>query len=305
MTSLGTSRWAVGLALAFGVAYLGACASDTGPVTDPGTPSFGQRPPDAQRPGDGVLMFELFEICKVFVNAPAGTPDAVFDVTVSGGTTASFSTSLGDGECEEIWGNGGTVDDLVTVTEQALPVPAGGGSWATTHDMTTITGVFPGTPGPSSSGGNTASAAFSGGLGATTLSGVLVVFTNTFTPPDPPGDEGCTPGFWRNWSANAPGNQSDEWTDYAVDDDYDTVFGVVSGLGTLYDAVTAKGGGENALGRHSVAALLNATHPDVAASLSEAEVIQLVQDAFSSGDFETAKNTLAAANELGCPLPVD
>ncbi len=238
MIGLGSGRWAVGLALAFGVAYLGACASDTGTVTEPGRPSFGQRPTGVTP--DGVLEFELFEVCKSFVNAPASTPDAVFDVTVSGGTSASFSTSLGDGECEEVWGNGGDVDDLVTVTEQALPVPAGGGSWATSWVQTTITGGFPGTPGPTTSDNtNTSSAAFSGGLGATGLSGVLVVFTNTFTPPPPGGGEGCTPGFWKNRGLRLG------WPTYDPADDFDTVFGVASTYSlTLLEALNKGGGGE-------------------------------------------------------------
>ena len=51
-----------------------------------------------------------------------------------------------------------------------------------------------------------------------------------------------------------------------------------------------------------MAALLNAASPDVDFDFTTAEVIDLVQDAFASGDFETAKNLLAAANEAGCPL---
>ena len=58
----------------------------------------------------------------------------------------------------------------------------------------------------------------------------------------------------------------------------------------------------NALARHAVAALLNASNPDVASDFTTAQVIALVQDAVASGDFETAKNLLAAANEQGCPL---
>ena len=62
------------------------------------------------------------------------------------------------------------------------------------------------------------------------------------------------------------------------------------------------GGGVNALARHAVAALLNAASGDVDSDFTVAEVIALVQDAVESGDFETAKNLLAASNEAGCPL---
>ena len=71
---------------------------------------------------------------------------------------------------------------------------------------------------------------------------------------------------------------------------------------TLLDALNSGGGGVNALARHAVAALLNASNPDVASEFTPGEVIALVQAAIASGDFETAKNLLAAANEQGCPL---
>ena len=81
----------------------------------------------------------------------------------------------------------------------------------------------------------------------------------------------------------------------------------VGGQGTvgdpsLLDALNATGGGVNALARHAVAALLNASNTDVASDFTVAEVIALVQDAIESGDFETAAQLLAAANEQGCPL---
>jgi hypothetical protein len=56
------------------------------------------------------------------------------------------------------------------------------------------------------------------------------------------------------------------------------------------------------LGRHAVAALLNASNPDVSYYYSEAEVITLVQEAYATGDFETAKDLLEQQNELFCPL---
>jgi hypothetical protein len=70
----------------------------------------------------------------------------------------------------------------------------------------------------------------------------------------------------------------------------------------LLEALQQGGGGYKALGRHAVAALLNASNPDVDSDFSEAEVIALVQEAFESGDFEEIKNMLEAANEQGCPI---
>ena len=117
-------------------------------------------------------------------------------------------------------------------------------------------------------------------------------------PPPPPGGEGCTPGYWKQTQ------HFDSWvgTGFAPGDSFDTVMGVDSSFGTLLDGVRAKGGDENALARHAVAALLNASSSGVDYEFTSAEVIALVQDAYASGDFETAKNLLEAENEAGCPL---
>ncbi|MEZ5450208.1 MAG: hypothetical protein R3E89_14995 [Thiolinea sp.] len=84
-----------------------------------------------------------------------------------------------------------------------------------------------------------------------------------------------------------------------------TVFGIaVDPNLTLVQALALKGGGINALLRHATAALLNAAS-DVEYPYTQAEIIGWVQAAVESGsaqEIETLKNTLAAANELGCPL---
>lgn len=125
-------------------------------------------------------------------------------------------------------------------------------------------------------------------------SGTLTV---TCTPPSG-GGEGCTPGYWKQ------PQHFDSWsgTGYAPGDSFDSVMGVDSSFDTLLDGVSAKGGGENALARHAVAALLNAASSDVDYEYTTGEVIALVQDAYASGDFESAKNLLEAQNEAGCPL---
>lgn len=111
-----------------------------------------------------------------------------------------------------------------------------------------------------------------------------------FDIPELPCGEGCTPGYWKN--------HLDAWpaTGYSVADDFDSIFGanLFNPDITLLEAVNANGGGANALARHGAAALLSATHPDVDYPLTVAQVIALVQ----AGD----KDTLEAANELGCPL---
>jgi uncharacterized repeat protein (TIGR01451 family) len=124
--------------------------------------------------------------------------------------------------------------------------------------------------------------------------------------PPPPGGEGCTPGFWKQ------DQHFDSWVGFAPSDSFEDVFGVdvtlrSGGQGTisdptLLDALNATGGGINALARHAVAALLNASSPDVDSDFTTAQVIALVQAAVASGDFETAHQLLAASNEEGCPL---
>ena len=120
--------------------------------------------------------------------------------------------------------------------------------------------------------------------------------TVTCTPPDD-GGEGCTPGYWKQ------AHHFDSWTGYSPTDDYETVFGVDASFDKdLLGALEQGGGGEKALGRHAVAALLNSASGGVSYDYSTGEVIALVQDAYATGDFEGAKNLLAAANESGCPL---
>lgn len=111
--------------------------------------------------------------------------------------------------------------------------------------------------------------------------------------------QGCTPGYWKQ------NHHFDSWVGYDPTDSFDTVFGRVTGIGTLEDALKAKGGGINALARHAAAALLNASSGDVnyADGLkTTAQVIAAFQAAFDSGDYETTKNIFEEGNETGCPL---
>ncbi len=124
--------------------------------------------------------------------------------------------------------------------------------------------------------------------------------TVTCTPPPPPppsGGEGCTPGYWKQ------AHHLDSWTGFSPTESYESVFGVDASFDKdLLGALQQGGGGEKALGRHAVAALLNSASGGVSYDYSTAEVIALVQGAYASGDFEGAKNLLEAANESGCPL---
>ena len=117
----------------------------------------------------------------------------------------------------------------------------------------------------------------------------------TATPTLPTQTGGCTPGYWKQR------HHFDSWVGYAPDELFSTVFGAdASNAMTLLKALRAGGGGEKALMRHSVAALLNASSLDYA--YSSAEVIAMVLGAFADGDFERVKDLFEAANEVGCPL---
>jgi hypothetical protein len=128
-------------------------------------------------------------------------------------------------------------------------------------------------------------------------------------PPTPP--EGCTPGYWKQ------DQHFDSWEGYLPDDDFEDedVFGCPITIKwsergkpqpvtepTLLEALQAKGGGESALARHAVAALLNADNSDVNYPRNEDQVKTMVCDALSGGDIEETKNTLAGWNEEFCPL---
>ncbi|NML15385.1 SdrD B-like domain-containing protein [Azohydromonas caseinilytica] len=116
------------------------------------------------------------------------------------------------------------------------------------------------------------------------------------------GDEGLTPGFWKNHTG-AGGAPLAGWPDTGLSPQasYEALFGVdVRGSApTLLQALGANGGGVNALLRHSAAALLNAADPYVDYYYSREQIISMVRQAFATGDYETVKDLFAARNELG------
>lgn len=123
------------------------------------------------------------------------------------------------------------------------------------------------------------------------------------------GNQGCTPGYWKN--------HTDSWppTGYTTTQKVKTVFTSVTtfyptlGNATLYQALGFDGGpgGEGAaeiLLRAGVAALLNASHPDVAYPRTEASVISDVNNALlqSRDSMLALAAQLDADNNRGCPL---
>ncbi len=122
------------------------------------------------------------------------------------------------------------------------------------------------------------------------------------------GEQGCTPGFWKN--------HHDCWCDaYDPDDRVDSVFTVPSELSeladdTLYDALKY-GGGSGVTGaarnllRSAVSALLNACSSDVAYPMSAASVIAQVDAALATLDRDeilALHSTLDTYNNYGCSI---
>lgn len=117
-------------------------------------------------------------------------------------------------------------------------------------------------------------------------------------PPDGAG-EGCTPGYWMQ------PHHFDSWpAPYAPATPFADLFDdAFPGL-TLLDVLAQGGGGLAALGRHTVAALLNAASPGVNYGLTAAQVIEAF-DAVHPGTnaaYEALKDQFEALNEQGCGL---
>ena len=229
---------------------------------------------------------------KVTICAEGGAASFTASVTPSAGTLlggGSFSVAAGD--CVDAW----TADPVIltgaltmSVTQtsgnfqsiEATAVPPIGLLWMTV-DQGTKTVTW-----------------------ATNLEhGGAATFHQTPPPPPPQGGQGCTPGYWKQ------SQHFGSWTSPYVPTgagatDFDAAFGVnaFNPNITLLAALGRNGGGVNALARHAAAALLNSVSSDVNYDLSSAEVIAIVQGAMATGNYESAKNRLAAFNEQGCPL---
>ncbi|TVQ90835.1 MAG: hypothetical protein EA400_05635 [Chromatiaceae bacterium] len=112
------------------------------------------------------------------------------------------------------------------------------------------------------------------------------------------GGQGCTPGYWRQ------PHHFGSWVNYQPSDLFASVFDDAFPGRTLLDVVRQGGGGLNALGRHTVAALLNAASPGVSYDLSVEAVIALFNQTYpgSRQEYEALKDLFEGFNEQGCPL---
>ncbi|HEX9727253.1 MAG TPA: hypothetical protein VGA37_01960 [Gemmatimonadales bacterium] len=258
-----------GLAVAALVAAV-ACQPDSNGLTDI-RPHFNaeERPPTLGK----------VTVCKV------GT-DAEFSVTVGEGT--STNVYLAEGTCAVVseWVDVNTPQE-VTVTEINL---AGTQLDSIVKDSVFTTLTDPPTFGTITwtiGGTNTAVGTQGGGKGT-----VLTFFNSRMQQ----AAEGCTPGYWKQ------PQHFDSWTaPYTPGMLFSDVFDDAFSGKTLLDVLRQGGGGLNALGRHTVAALLNAAS-GVNSGFTVGDVINAFNAVYPGSDYEGQKNIFEASNEAGCPL---
>jgi len=134
---------------------------------------------------------------------------------------------------------------------------------------------------------------------------------------EPPGGEGCTPGFWKN---NGDKQGASAWCDlFSPSMRISDVFIlneplVIRGNGkstitdpTLLQALNANGGGVNAMVRHVVAALLNACSKCVHYPINDPlKIIIMIEDTLNEApgaySVEELHSMFAEYNEAGCPV---
>ena len=241
--------------------------------------------------GNGQANFEEFELCKNGSSASFSYSVILYGAPNKGspGAPQTGTVSLAAGECRIIALFGGNGAD-VTVTETS----AQSGFHLDHVDLTLLDGNGSAT---TSSAGPSANAYISG-QGGTGMHGALARFFNVATPPS--GTEGCTPGYWKqdqhfdSWPA--PYLPGDKFSAY-----FEDAFPANGGL-TLLQVLGLNGGGLNALGRHTVSALLSAASSGVNYNLTVQQVIDGFNAVFPGGNYEGQKDIFARFNEQLCPL---
>jgi hypothetical protein len=233
---------------------------------------------------------EEIDLCKV---GPAGNYSfSVQDVDGNGNDArsddgADGGASVAAGTCERIAFDGGAADEIL-VTEL---VPPGFQIDQVVVDQLSG-GVVTQTVYPAGT-----TTVFARLAGSPVVQGAVITFYNSAIPVA--GGEGCTPGYWKvpvHWDSWPAGvDPSDLFSSIFAD--------AFPGL-SLLDVLSAGGGQLIALGRHAVAAYLNAS--TVNYGMTPAEVVTLFNNAYASGDkdfIEAQKKILEDLNQQQpCPL---
>jgi hypothetical protein len=147
--------------------------------------------------------------------------------------------------------------------------------------------------------------------------GAVATFWNSAPPPPPTGNQGCTPGYWKqsqhfdSWTATgySPGQLISSV--FTVPASY-TINGTPEGSFTLVQGLSFKGGNDvsgkaQTLLRAAIAAVLNSSNSAIKYGMSKTDIINAVNAALAGGDATTINdlaNTLDGLNngQGGCPL---
>jgi hypothetical protein len=142
-----------------------------------------------------------------------------------------------------------------------------------------------------------------------TLGALRVPLPAAPPPPEPTGNEGCSPGYWKNHTSSWAG------TGFSPGQAAGSVFSGASAFPSLAGKTLLQsiqgGGGSGTLGaatillRAATAAILNAASSGVDYPLTQAQVIAQVNAALTSNNRDTMLSlagTLDGDNNLGCPL---
>jgi len=235
--------------------------------------------------GDGEPNLEFLEVCKYGSSA-----DITVTMTQDIGQS-SVTYSFADGQCRVL----GAFDSRpgyeadFTVQEEESSLPAG---VAFDHLRYTVVRGDLTIPGSETEDPPVLSSTNLFSAHGDNTNGYLVEFFNTREE----AGEGCTPGYWKQ------PQHFDSWVGYAPDQAFSSVFEDAFAGMSLLEVLNQGGGGLNALGRHTVAALLNASSSGVDFDLTTAQVIAAFNAVFPGGNYEGQKNTFERLNQQGCPL---
>ncbi len=189
---------------------------------------------------------------------------------------------------------------VISTSSDSTSLPAGGGPWKVTNTW----------PDPVPTGNYIIEAIEV----ITNDSNGNVVLTNNLVFPETGAlacvgtAEGCTPGYWKQ------PHHFDDWpAPYTPGTLFSAVFDNAFPGKTLLTVLSQPGSAPpgpnqlNALGRHTVAALLNGASDDVNYPFTDAEVIAQFNLTYpgSDDDYVALKNVFADANEAGCPFNND
>jgi hypothetical protein len=242
---------------------------------------------------DGTLVNEVFKLCKEGA-------DATFDLHENGAATPARSLEVLAGTC--VFAAEAPFDPSTGITHALLVtavenVPAG----FQVDSVRVLEGNAKGTTTTTlhPQGTTSVSASIGGSTSTVGLRGAVVTFFNSPLPPPEDGDEGCTPGYWKQRQ------HFDSWVGFLPTQSFASAGfeDAFPGL-TLLQVLSNGGGGLDALGRHAVAALLNAANGDVDFGKTTADIIAAF-NAVHPGDkaaYNALKDEFEKLNERGCPL---